>query len=310
MFAQVLKQLVDEKYRRNRAELARLAHISPSAISQYVSGRSTPSMDVLVHLAEILDVTLDHLVLGRELGTQPELGYMTGRMEAHIRSTHVQAEALYDLTARIGNQTGARLGEQLGTLVRTVAQELVNDGVSLAGTLSPDDVVAIERCDSNATIVSADLSSEILVLEQDAAAFGFFAQVLIENISTGSRYEYLVPNRPSLRHAGKLLRQEIIRLSNLNPALVDRRFQISYVPNACVPGYVVHHIVIEKLRRRAAHLLEHTTPFIYPDPENERMGYLAIVTPASPSYQRYCLLAHDDIPYVMSELRSIREKAT
>lgn len=312
-FAEVLRQLVVEKYRRNRAALAKEVHISPSAISQYVRGRATPGLEVLVHLAEILDVSLDYLVLGRQLDIQPELGYVTGRMEAHIRNAHVQAEALYNLTARIGNQAGARLGEQLATLVRSVAQELVEDGISLAGTLSPDDVVTIESCDTHATIVSSDLSSEILVLEQEgdreATAMGFFAQVLIENIMAGSHYEYIVPNRASLRHAGNLLRQEIIRLSNLDPATVDRRLQITYVPNACVPGFVVHHVVIDKLRRRAPHLLEQISGFICPDPGNKKIGYLAIVTPASPSYHRYCLIAQDDIPHVMNELRIIRQKA-
>ena len=298
-FAEVLRQLVAEKYRRNRAALAKEVHISPSAISQYVRGRATPGLEVLVHLAEILDVSLDYLVLGRQLDIQPELGYVTGRMEAHIRNAHVQA--------------GARLGEQLATLVRSVAQELVEDGISLAGTLSPDDVVTIESCDTHATIVSSDLSSEILVLEQEgdreATAMGFFAQVLIENIMAGSHYEYIVPNRASLRHAGNLLRQEIIRLSNLDPATVDRRFQITYVPNACVPGFVVHHVVIDKLRRRAPHLLEQISGFICPDSGNKKIGYLAIVTPASPSYHRYCLIAQDDIPHVMNELRIIRQKA-
>jgi transcriptional regulator with XRE-family HTH domain len=312
-FAEVLKQLVDEKYRRNRATLAKEVHISPGAISQYVCGRTTPGLEVLVHLAEILDVSLDYLVLGRELGTQPELGYVTGRMEAHIRNTYVQAEALYNLIARIGNQTGARLGEQLATLVHSVAQELVNDGVSLAGTLSPDEVVTIESCDAETTIVSADLSSEILVLEQEGheetTATGFFAQVVTENIAGGSRYEFILPSRRKLRHAGSLLRQEIIRLTNIDPATVDRRFQLTYVPNACVPGFVVHHVVIDKFRRRAAHLFEQTSHFICPNPGNEKIGYLAIVTPASPSYQRYCLIAKDDIPHVMNELGTIRRRA-
>lgn len=313
-FAQVLKQLVEEKYRRNRAGLAAKAHISPSAISQYVAGRATPSMDVLVHLSDILDVTLDYLVLGRETTNQPELGYLTGQLEAHVRTAHVQAEALHDLTARIGHETGDRLGAQIATMVRAVARDLVAEGVSLAGTLSADDVVAIERCDRDATIVTSDLSSEIVVLEQegidDTAAAGFFAQVLVENIAAGKHYEYLVPNRSSLRQAASLLRHELVRLSKLDPEVVDRRVRINHVSHACVPGYVVHHVNLEELQVKAPRLLEQTARFVHPDPEKDNLGYLAIVTPASPSYQRYCLIARDEIPHVLAELRAIRQKAT
>jgi predicted transcriptional regulator len=45
-FAEVLKQLVVEKYRRNRAALAKEVHISPSAISQYVRGRARNRNDI------------------------------------------------------------------------------------------------------------------------------------------------------------------------------------------------------------------------------------------------------------------------
>ena len=46
-FAQVLEELLNERYKRNRAELAQQADISPSALSQYVTGREIPSLQVL-----------------------------------------------------------------------------------------------------------------------------------------------------------------------------------------------------------------------------------------------------------------------
>ncbi len=309
-FAHMLQQLMTERYRRNRAALAEAAHISPSALSQYVRGKATPSLDVLAHLADALDVSLDYLVFGQErIAPPPELGYLTGHIEAHVRGAQVQAEALHDLIARIGAQASA----QMPALVRSVAQALIADGASLAGTLSPEEIVAIERCDVSTTIVTSDLSNEILVLEQegneDAAAPGFFAQVVTENIAAGNHYEYLVPHRPNMRHAGSLLREQLARLSRLEPSTLDRRFRIAYVPNACVPGFVVHHVVMERLLQRAAHLEEQIARFVYPDPDNKKLGLLAIVTPASPSYQRYCLVDRQDIPYLMDEIHAMRKGA-
>lgn len=311
MFAHVLKQLVEERYKRNRAGLAEQLHISPSAISQYVCGRATPSVDVLVHLAEILDVSLDYLVLGQErTAPPPELGYLAGHLESHMRKLEHQNATLCDLVTRISAQTGA----QLAALIRSAAEKLVYECSNVAGTLTPLEVATLERCDTYTMVVMADLSNEILVLPQegleDTAAPGFFAQVIVKNLLDGGRYEYIAPQKASLRRVGSLLRQEVIRLSELDPAIVDRRLQIRYASHGCIPGFVIHHSVMERIHQRAGHLVEQVMRFVYPDPENEKMGYIATVTPASPSSQNYSLMAKEDVPDVIEEFRVLRRNAT
>jgi transcriptional regulator with XRE-family HTH domain len=39
--------------------------LTKSAISQYLSGATAPSIDILPQLASILDMSLDHMILGR-----------------------------------------------------------------------------------------------------------------------------------------------------------------------------------------------------------------------------------------------------
>lgn len=78
-FGQILELLMKERYRRNRAALAEILHMSPSSLSQYVRGRATPSLEVLVHLAEHFDVSLDYLVLDQErTASPPERGTSPG----------------------------------------------------------------------------------------------------------------------------------------------------------------------------------------------------------------------------------------
>jgi transcriptional regulator with XRE-family HTH domain len=50
----------------NQKELALRLGLSQGAIAQLESGRRSPSLDVLVRLSEVLGVTADYLLTGRE----------------------------------------------------------------------------------------------------------------------------------------------------------------------------------------------------------------------------------------------------
>lgn len=49
----------------SQAELARRLHISTSAVGMYEQGRREPSLDILVAMAEELNVSTDFLLRGR-----------------------------------------------------------------------------------------------------------------------------------------------------------------------------------------------------------------------------------------------------
>lgn len=50
----------------SQEELAEKLYISRQAISKWETGEATPDVDKLVQLAEIFEVSLDYLVLGKE----------------------------------------------------------------------------------------------------------------------------------------------------------------------------------------------------------------------------------------------------
>ena len=56
----------------NQSQLAQQLHISPSAMGMYEQGRRTPSIEILVQLARIFDVSLDFLITGSEHRTQTD----------------------------------------------------------------------------------------------------------------------------------------------------------------------------------------------------------------------------------------------
>jgi hypothetical protein len=308
VFAQVLRQLMEDKYRRNRAKLADKAHVSPSALSQYVRGRATPSLDVLVALADALDVSLEYLVFGKERATAPpELGFLAAHLESHIRVSQVKLGAIHDLAARMG----ARLGESM----QAVAREILDETPTVAGMITPSDVFKLERCSNRVTVVTSDLSQEVLVLQhqhgaEDVAAPSIFANIVAENIRDGSTYEYIVPHGAKWSQAANMLSQEVIRVGELDSDRVYRQLQIFYVPNSCTPGYVVQHLWIDKLQRRAPDIFERVERFIYADPKNPELGYLAYIELTNLSFQYFALINGSEISRILDDLSGVRKSKT
>jgi transcriptional regulator with XRE-family HTH domain len=301
VFAQVLHGLLTERYRRNRAELARAAHVSPSALSQYVRGRATPSLEVLVHLAEALDVSLDYLVFGRERSAPvPEVRYLTSHIEAGLRDAQTHAAALHDLVAR----TGARLGEA----IRITVEELLSEATGLGGMLSAEDATVLEGCSVHSTIVTTTLDMEVLVLTDDeaveAAAPSLFAEVVASNISEGSRYDYFIPEGRELGRAAELLIREVSRLCDIGVEQVQQQLRVFQVTSSCVPGFTLHRISLDRLRNRASAIHDRVAPFLHSEPGEDGEGYVATLEPASRSYQYFALLEPAKVARLLLEVKA------
>ena len=65
LFAEILKQLRRKK-KLNQKQFANKIFVSPSAVSQYETGRTMPSRETLERIAKYFDVSTDYL-----LGTSP-----------------------------------------------------------------------------------------------------------------------------------------------------------------------------------------------------------------------------------------------
>lgn len=50
----------------SQSQLAKKLNIGPSAVGMYEQGRRTPSVDILIQMANVFEVSLDYLVTGRE----------------------------------------------------------------------------------------------------------------------------------------------------------------------------------------------------------------------------------------------------
>lgn len=56
----------------NQLQLAQKLHLSPSTIGMYEQGRRTPSIDILIQMSRIFNVSLDYLITGSEFTPSSE----------------------------------------------------------------------------------------------------------------------------------------------------------------------------------------------------------------------------------------------
>jgi len=84
VISEMIKKLRKEK-RMTMRQLGDGIGVSDSAVSQYESGERRPPIDVCVKLAELFDVSLDVLILGKEKDRSEErsLAAVSKRVESY-----------------------------------------------------------------------------------------------------------------------------------------------------------------------------------------------------------------------------------
>src|SRR5450755_787407 len=305
IFAQVLDDLLTEKFRRNRAELAKAAHVSPSALSQYTRRKATPSLEVLVHLADALDVSLDYLVFGQERSApSPEIGYLSRHVETSLRQAETRSAAIKDLVSR----TGARLGDAIRETVEAILDEDSQPG----GLLNASEVTTVERCSQHTTIVTTTLDMDVLILDPNsrdpASTPSLFGQLIADNISAGSRYEYFLPADSALDQEATLLRQQISSLCAEDDDFMADHLRMFRVSSSCVPGFVMYKLSVSQLRRSDASIFDRIQPFLYFDPEDETVAYASTLEPVSRSYQYFALMQVSRVRRLLTEVIQRRQR--
>ena len=130
-FDQVLKDLIERGYHGDRKKLLRSANVTSTALSQFVHGRSGPSFDILVSLANFFEVSLDYLVFGEPTPSSPDHGALLRYLEVTLAEAQAQVRRETDLVTRMGRVIVDR--------IKSVAQELAQsntagrDGLNSAG---------------------------------------------------------------------------------------------------------------------------------------------------------------------------------
>lgn len=172
-------------FNRNRQAILRAVEISSAALSQYTRGRTRPSFQKLVALADFFGVSLDYLVYGEVSGGPVDPGPLAKYVEHALEDVRSRASRHADLLARIGRVLTDRID--------SVASELANArSAALEGLIEQDEIIRVERYCQQADIIATDLSPNIIDIAGGEAVAGQFFQVVVANLAKGCRYRFLL----------------------------------------------------------------------------------------------------------------------
>jgi transcriptional regulator with XRE-family HTH domain len=290
-FGQVLRQLLNERFRNRRKDFARAIHVSESALSQYVRRKATPSLAVLVAIARELDVSLDYLVFGTEPDAPaPDHGSVVAQMEEAIARTQVKTATLRDFVGRLGTALAAE--------IESTAQRLVIESNTMLGGLTAAEVYELENISRYTRIATADLDVDVLLLPGDVATMHDtddadrrevapvpFTPVIINNIRRGRRYNYIIPEGQEWRRKARLLRDAVSESNGMSKSIVDRKLRFVESPRALTPSYVVYDLDYDLLSAQTERLLDRIRDFV-----DESSGLVALAEPTSRQTQYYTLI--------------------
>ncbi|HEY0688697.1 MAG TPA: helix-turn-helix transcriptional regulator [Kribbella sp.] len=292
-FGQILRQLLTERFRNKRKEFAHSIHVSESALSQYVRGKATPSLAVLVSIARELDVSLDYLVFGTEPETPaPDYGGLVAHVEEAIARTQVKTATLRDFVGRVGSA----LAEDIESTARRL---LLENDRALGGGLTATEVLELESISKHIRIATVDLDLDVLLLadgsgdrdkdgdpaaDPDVAAAPF-TSVISRNVRRGSEYSYVIPEGPEWRRKARQLRDAVGAYDGMANSAVDRRLKFYESGRALSPSYVLYTLDTALIDTRSERLLDQIGDFV-----NESSGLVALAEPTSRRTQYYMLI--------------------
>jgi transcriptional regulator with XRE-family HTH domain len=281
-FGQILRELLNERFRNRRKDFARSIHVSESALSQYVRGKATPSLAVLVAIARELDVSLDYLVFGTEPDAPaPDYGNLVTHVEEAIARTQVKTATLRDFVGRVG----ATLAEQIES---TATRLLKDNDSSIGGGLTAAEVRELESISKQIRIATVDLDVDVLLLldgSQTESAAGPFTPVISHNVHKGSEYFYVIPEGLEWRRQARRLRDAVSAAEGLTTAATDRRLKFFESGRALAPSYVVYTVDQERITQKSERLLDQIADYL-----DESSNVVALAEPSSRQSEYYSLI--------------------
>ena len=153
---------------------------------------------------------------------------------------------------------------------------------------------------------------DVLILDPESndppSTPSLFSQLIADNISSGSRYEYFLPADEELDQAAMLLRQQLASLCGEDDEFMADHLRIFRVTSSCVPGFVLYKLSVSKLRRLDAAIFDRIQPFLYADPADETVAYAATLEPVSRSYQYFALMQLSRVQRLLTEVTERRHR--
>lgn len=206
-------------YSRNRQAILDSIQVTAAALSQYTRGRTRPSFDKLIALADFFGVSLDYLVYGEPASTPVDPGPIARYVQRALMDVSTRTDRHSELVARIGRLLMDRIDD--------VAKEVVSSrSAGMEGLIELNETLRVERHCRQANIVSTDLEPNLSRLEddEDEAVPGQFFPIVVENLQRGSTYRFLLAGELTTQSPTVALFREMINDAVGGDTLHERCF--------------------------------------------------------------------------------------
>lgn len=275
--AATLGHLVDEDESRwNRKQVCADLGISPSLLSQYISGQTKPSLEKLIAFSDLFKVSVDYLLFGKDAvaGEGGVLDY--GPFARYVEAGFSLARDELAVQSAFVAKVGSILSDQIAEATRTAAKR----PVTMHGMLDREQTLELERFSVDSVIVSMDLDDDIVQvdgnIEQGVAANNFIS-VIADNIRQGRKYHFvLAPDMLGHEEVADRYRA-LLRRQKLN-AKDLKRCTFTVATEAFYVDFGIYRLDVASLERQSPVLYQYVKPFLGPD---GTLGYTE--PPASPS---------------------------
>lgn len=280
-FPDILRSLINEQgYSRNRGALLDAAGLTSAALSQYLTGRTRPSFEKLVLLADFFGVSIDYLVFGQRTVASPvaELQPLSGYLR----------DLAGDLQSRASRHTAmvARLTRALTEEIDAKAAALIDSGTSPGGMVTDPEVFTLEGYSLCTYILSTDLAYDLGSAggDEDDVAPGMFTGLVANNIRRGNRYQFLVPGTAEQwRSKADALRRLLRNLVGDGDA-VAYGCGIRVVDSKVFSGIGLYQLDRDALLSQQRLIYEQVQEFM------DEEGWLGYVIPPNPDFRGDLLL--------------------
>ncbi len=257
-FQEVLARLISESpYSTNRRAIWEHAGVSSAALSQYVLGHARPRFETLTLLAEFFGVTLDYLVLGKQMPTaMPD--------ESQSMARYVDW-TLADMQARTGAHTWlvTRVGQAVAGRIDEIARDILPEVPHVGGLLTDNDALRLERLSLHSKIVTVNLEYDLLNLDEQVVA-GRFARVVAENLlkDQACTYQVLLPARSDVSWSDVIHSYRKVLASMGVPPERMRQYQLLRTDARVFSGGCFYQLDLVRFAREEPIMYEALRPYV------------------------------------------------
>lgn len=249
-------------------EIANDVGLSSSMLTQYCQGISRPSLENLIKLAVIFDVSLDYLVFGDEHNDETmNVDPIVRQMNHSLENVQIRTAKHTSLVTKIGHHIAENLDEEIEDYLSH------NDHSEYSGSIPDVETLSLEKNSQTVKLFLRNFNYNLT--NEPCETPGQFFMTVANNLGSGKKYQYLLPKnanddwKSTVENFKTLLEEQA---SNAVVIHSNCEFRITEAPT--VVGFGLYQLMEGEFRKENEMLYDYLVDQNYID-KFGRFGYVA-----------------------------------